>query len=327
MESYGRCANDGNGIVALGPETRAGCRNGGPAGTKSTRAKLRQSRLNADMKAANILVAALLVITAALTFNQWRLQRTLAELREQTAREGATAAEVEAFERLEQATAHFEQTRSESEQARHHLGEVTRRIARLEGALANGGHLPVRPEHPGGRRPLREDVVFMEPDVDVDPAGSPPNGSKRSWGPEQAAGAPDTFQAGDISTAWAALERDAGEEWLQLEYERAVDIAEIRVRETYNPGAVSKITALLPNGGETTLWEGVEPPSEAPVEMTFQVPPGVNANSIKVYLDTRRVPGWNEIDAVELIGRDGTRQWAKQASASSTYAEQGRRRL
>jgi hypothetical protein len=33
------------------------------------------------------------------------------------------------------------------------------------------------------------------------------------------------------------------------------------------------------------------------------------------------VPGWNEIDAVELIGRDGSHQWAKQASASSTYAE------
>jgi hypothetical protein len=47
----------------------------------------------------------------------------------------------------------------------------------------------------------------------------------------------------------------------------------------------------------------------------------VLANSIKVYLDTARVPGWNEVDAVELIGKDGSRQWAKRASASSTYAD------
>ena len=40
---------------------------------------------------------------------------------------------------------------------------------------------------------------------------------------------------------------------------------------------------------------------------------------MKVYLDTKRVAGWNEIDAVELIGRDGSRQWAKGASASSSY--------
>jgi hypothetical protein len=51
-------------------------------GSKSARAFLRQSRLNADMKAANILVAALLVITTVLTFNQWRLQRALAALSE-----------------------------------------------------------------------------------------------------------------------------------------------------------------------------------------------------------------------------------------------------
>ena len=100
-----------------------------------------------------------------------------------------------------------------------------------------------------------------------------------------------------------------------------MDITEVRVRETYNPGAISKVTALLANGTEVTLWEGVEPKSEAPVEMSFQVPESVNAKSVKVYLDTKRVPGWNEIDAVQLIGRDGSQQWASQVTASSTYAE------
>jgi hypothetical protein len=129
------------------------------------------------------------------------------------------------------------------------------------------------------------------------------------------------MQSGDIFTAWAPREQDAGEEWLQLDYERSVDIAEVRVRETYNPGAISKVTAFLANGSEVTLWEGVEPKATAPVEMSFSIPQNVNAKSVKVYLDTTRVPGWNEIDAVQIIGRDGSQQWAKQATASSTYAE------
>jgi len=49
--------------------------------------------------------------------------------------------------------------------------------------------------------------------------------------------------------------------------------------------------------------------------------PPASSHSVKVYLDTRRVPGWNEIDAVELVGRDGTRQWATAATAISTFVE------
>jgi len=47
----------------------------------------------------------------------------------------------------------------------------------------------------------------------------------------------------------------------------------------------------------------------------------VTAKVIKVYLDTKRRHGWNEIDAVELVGRDETRQWASSAKASSSYAD------
>ena len=145
---------------------------------------------------------------------------------------------------------------------------------------------------------------------------------QRSWGPEQMVGPPNTQDAGDYSTAWAPkTSRGAGEEWIHLGYDNTVELAQINVRETYNPGAISKIAAVLPNGQETILWEGVEPASQAPVDMSFSLPAGVHANQVKVYLDRRRVPGWNEIDAVELVGRDGSKQWATSAIASSSYAE------
>ena len=53
----------------------------------------------------------------------------------------------------------------------------------------------------------------------------------------------------------------------------------------------------------------------------FPVTEDLRARSLKVYLDTTRVPGWNEIDAVQLVGKDGSKQWASASSSSSSYAD------
>ena len=41
---------------------------------------------------------------------------------------------------------------------------------------------------------------------------------------------------------------------------------------------------------------------------------------IRLHLDSVKVPGWNEIDAVALVEPNGKQHWAADASASSTYA-------
>jgi hypothetical protein len=146
---------------------------------------------------------------------------------------------------------------------------------------------------------------------------------KRAWGPEQATGAPDTPNAGDLPTAWAPLRPNAGVEWLQVGFQRPVEIAEVRIRETCNPGAVSKVVALVDNGQERVLWEGEDPTDTAPTDFVVKPKDRATANRIKIYLRTTRRSGWAEIDAVELVGADGSRQWASTASASSTYAEPG----
>ena len=143
---------------------------------------------------------------------------------------------------------------------------------------------------------------------------------KRSWGPEQATGPPDTERAGDIQTAWASREPDGAVEWLWLGFEQLVELSQVRVRETFNPGAISKIAAVV-NGQEFPLWEGTGARGVAPRDFVVHAPPRVYSQAVIVYLDTSRAPGWNEIDAVEIVGRDGSRQWASQANASSTFAE------
>ena len=57
------------------------------------------------------------------------------------------------------------------------------------------------------------------------------------WGPEQAAGEPDTLAPGDRVTAWASLAADAGTEWLLLHYDKPVIPRELQVYENDAPGA------------------------------------------------------------------------------------------
>jgi hypothetical protein len=100
-----------------------------------------------------------------------------------------------------------------------------------------------------------------------------------------------------------------------------VEPAEIRVRETFNPGAITHVTVLAADGQEVTIWSGVDIAGPAPYEASFANTQLLVTRTVTVHLDTARVPGWNEIDAVELIGRDGSRQWATKATASSSYAD------
>ena len=140
-----------------------------------------------------------------------------------------------------------------------------------------------------------------------------------AWSAGQVVGEPDTLAAGDQRSAWAPATPDGGMEWLQVGYENAVEIAQVRVRETCGAGCIAKVAAVLENGTEVIIWQGRESAGGGIVDAPFNAPPGLTASGVRVYLDTSRVPGWNEIDAVELIGRDGSRQWAKTASASSSY--------
>jgi hypothetical protein len=143
----------------------------------------------------------------------------------------------------------------------------------------------------------------------------------RDWSAAQMTGPPDTPIAGDMVTAWASKEPEMGEIWIELDYAEAVVPESVRVHETFNPGAVSRIFAQRPDGTWTVIWEGNAAPGEAPwwFEPSLQSV-RFQTRRLRLISDTSRVPGWNEIDAVELIG-EGRRQWATAASAASSYAD------
>jgi hypothetical protein len=141
------------------------------------------------------------------------------------------------------------------------------------------------------------------------------------WGTNQVTGPPDTTSAGDIRTAWASLTPDDSKEWLELEYDTSVVPSAIVIHETFNPGAVTKITHVPYWGKEKTLWEGTDPTPASASSGTSRIPvsAGIRTGHIKLYIDSKAVPGWNEIDAVGLEYGNNKVMWAMSAKASSSW--------
>ena len=125
----------------------------------------------------------------------------------------------------------------------------------------------------------------------------------RDWSAQQATGSPDTPDYGDHPTAWAPSNSDSGVEWLELAYARSVIPTAVSVWESSGSGAVTMIEAL-PDGSATwmTLWKGTDPSPDALTAFSPQLAEAtISTSRLRLTIDST-VPGWNEIDAVELVG-------------------------
>lgn len=141
------------------------------------------------------------------------------------------------------------------------------------------------------------------------------------WQVDQVLGKPDTKGQGDIPTAWASATRDDQPEWLDLGYQWFVKPVSIEIHETYNPGAVTKVTMFDWRGDEKVVWEGTANVAarQSPTVNQIRLRHTFLTRRIKLYIDSPAVPGWNEIDAVGVIDGKGRTFWASTASASSCY--------
>ena len=147
-----------------------------------------------------------------------------------------------------------------------------------------------------------------------------------NWASSQIVGPADTRIYGDIPSAWASRTPDMQEEWIIVEFPRTVSTSQIAIHESYNPGAVTKIYSVSMFGAESLIWEGTDPlVSSLPLrqvsvsQITLDTP--MTTRRIKIVIDSKNYPGWNEIDAVELIDVRGNRQWASQAWTSTSFGK------
>ncbi len=115
----------------------------------------------------------------------------------------------------------------------------------------------------------------------------------------QATGPPDVLSCLDDALAWAPLTDGADPEWLEVRYASAVHATGIVVYETSVFGSAYRVELIDEQGTYRTVWTGTDP---AACGTTFS--PAWTRTSYPVVgarIHTA-IAGWEEIDAVELIG-------------------------
>jgi hypothetical protein len=124
------------------------------------------------------------------------------------------------------------------------------------------------------------------------------------WSANQATGAPNVDKYGDDGKAWTSKTPDAGIEWLDLKYPRPVHAEEVRIRESCGSGAIIKVELFDEQGVAHTAWAGNDPTKELNYLIVKVAKTAYKTDRVKITLATNVVPGWNEIDAVQLVGSD-----------------------
>lgn len=135
--------------------------------------------------------------------------------------------------------------------------------------------------------------------------------STDNYSAARATGAPDVPQHGDHTNAWAPGSADSGAERLTLSFARAAPATAVRVRQSCTPGAITRVELVGTGGGRLVVFEGVDSGTYAAntigwFVVTFPAT-AFSVAKVELGLDTKRVAGWNEIDAVQLVGDPGKR--------------------
>lgn len=127
--------------------------------------------------------------------------------------------------------------------------------------------------------------------------------SSPEYSAQQATGAPDTDECGDIETAWAS-ESAAGVDWLELHYAIPVRPIAVNIYETHSPGFIVGLEVIDTSGDYHTVWEADPTPASACPRVFTILIDGVDfaVSGVRIHLDQSDGGNWDEIDAVELVG-------------------------
>lgn len=128
-------------------------------------------------------------------------------------------------------------------------------------------------------------------------------GGGSDWSPQAATGAPDVTECSDDANAWAS-QGDDTVEWLELTYATPVYATAVKVLQTYNPTQITKIELMEPNGTLHSVYNQKPKEVTCPQALTISFQKTTYlVNRVKITIDQSVLGlGWNEIDAVELVG-------------------------
>jgi hypothetical protein len=112
-------------------------------------------------------------------------------------------------------------------------------------------------------------------------------------------------ECGDNGLAWASQRYDTVE-WIELTYAIPVKPTQIEIHQSYNPSQVAQVDMITTDGTDYTVV------TEVPQKVSFcpdvysldlELDKDILVNKIRITIDQGVLGlGWNEIDAVELVG-------------------------
>ena len=123
-----------------------------------------------------------------------------------------------------------------------------------------------------------------------------------SYSANQATGEPNVQAYSTTPQAWSSKTPDSGIEWLELTFSKPVHANAVRVRESSGSGAVIKIEVFDEKGAAHTVWSGADSTKELNYLIAEFPKTAFMTNRVKLTLATNVVGGWNQIDAVQLVG-------------------------
>jgi hypothetical protein len=126
------------------------------------------------------------------------------------------------------------------------------------------------------------------------------------WSAKQATGEPNTPECGDQQTAWASGKSNE-QASLTLKFQQAVIPTQINIHQSYSPGSIVRVEVIDAQAGKAVkIANSADKPGNTPCPGVFSINitdslPAVNG--VVIHLDQRQIGQWDEIDAVELVGK------------------------
>ena len=126
------------------------------------------------------------------------------------------------------------------------------------------------------------------------------------WSAQQAIGEPDSPGCGDYQFSWASAASDSIDT-LTVRFSDPIYPLEIRIYESFNPDQVVKVEVKDPEGGgfyAVLQKNPLQVDRPCPYELIVPVE-GIDfmSDTVRITVDQSQLGlGWNEIDAVQLIG-------------------------
>lgn len=120
----------------------------------------------------------------------------------------------------------------------------------------------------------------------------------------QATGRPNTKGCVDEATAWASA-TVSNSDALTVFYDEAVFATEINIHQNYSPGAIVAVELISADGTQVlSVPNSSDMSTDCPSIFSLAVPElGVPVFAVRIWLEQSLIGNWNEIDAVELVGR------------------------